>query len=164
MNLHHRKNAGSQTIPHYSLPTTGPLFFSFEFVPRLLESDESSNNQETLLTTPATVTEQATTTKAKKTTKKSRKRKKPKGMQTKKQAEMGIKPGKNRQLLGSLGTFPPTTTMKNGLMGDDTTLVDHLGRQRILQLCEVQETCRKLSAADARRKLELELRDAVIQL
>ena len=49
------------------------------------------------------------------------------------------------------------------LMGDDTTLVDHLGRQRILQLCdEVQETCRKLSAADARRKLELELRDAVM--
>ena len=49
------------------------------------------------------------------------------------------------------------------LMGEDTTLVDHLGRQRILQLCdEVQETCRKLSAADARRKLELELRDAVM--
>ena len=49
------------------------------------------------------------------------------------------------------------------LMGEDTTLVDHLGRQRILQLCdEVQETCRKLSAPDARRKLEMELRDAVM--
>ena len=48
-------------------------------------------------------------------------------------------------------------------MGEDTTLVDDLGRQRILQLCDdAQETCRRLSAADDRRKLEMELRDAVM--
>ena len=49
------------------------------------------------------------------------------------------------------------------LMEDDAVLLDHLGRKRIQKLCdEIQETCRKLSTQDMRRKLEVELRDAVM--
>ena len=49
------------------------------------------------------------------------------------------------------------------LMEDDAVLLDHLGRRRIQKLCdEIQETCRKLSTQDMRRKLEVELRDAVM--
>eukprot|EP00438_Fugacium_kawagutii_P019113 Skav204376 [mRNA] locus=scaffold4897:57638:58729:- [translate_table: standard] len=45
----------------------------------------------------------------------------------------------------------------------DVSLVDHIGRDRILKLCEeVKVTCEKLSVDAARRKLELELRDAVM--
>ena len=41
------------------------------------------------------------------------------------------------------------------LMEDDAVLLDHLGRKRIQKLCdEIQETCRKLSTQDMRRKLE----------
>jgi len=46
---------------------------------------------------------------------------------------------------------------------EQQTLVDHVGRQRILDLCkEIHESCQKLSAGDLRRKLEEELRDAVM--
>ena len=77
------------------------------FVLRLLESDKSSNSQETLLTTPASVTDEAI--------KKSRKRKKPREKQTKKQAEMDKKLVKNRQLQ------PTATATTIGFMGEDTT-------------------------------------------
>ena len=120
------------------------MLFRFEFVPRLLESDKSSNNTETLLTTPAAVTDEVRTT-TQTTTKKSKKKKKPeeklpksdesnnnrktkkkrkksKEKQAKKHPNMGQKSGKNRQLPGSLGTVPvPITTVTNGLMGDHTT-------------------------------------------
>ena len=49
------------------------------------------------------------------------------------------------------------------LVDEEETLIDHLGRQRILTLCqEIQESCRKLSSQELRRKLEGELRDAVM--
>ena len=49
------------------------------------------------------------------------------------------------------------------LVESDAVLQDHLGRKRILQLCdEIQECCQKLSASEARTKLEGELRDAVM--
>ena len=49
------------------------------------------------------------------------------------------------------------------LVDEEETLIDHLGRQRILALCqEIQESCRKLSSQELRRKLEGELRDAVM--
>ena len=48
-------------------------------------------------------------------------------------------------------------------VNEEQTLVDHVGRQRILDLCkEIHESCQKLSAGDLRRKLEEELRDAVM--
>ena len=44
------------------------------------------------------------------------------------------------------------------LMEEDAVLLDHLGRRRFQKLCdEIQETCRKLSTQDMRRKLEGEL-------
>ena len=124
------------------------MLFSLDFVPRLLESDKSSNT-ETLLTTPAAVTDEVRTT-TQTTTKKSKKKKKPeeklpksdessnnqktkkkkkksKEKQAKKQPSMGQISGKNRQLSGSFGTSPlvtvpvPITTVTNGLMGDDIT-------------------------------------------
>ena len=114
------------------------MFFSHEFFLRLLESDESSSNTETLLTIPSTATDEATTKKSKKkkkpeekvlksdesskSQKTKKKSKKPKGKQAKKQAEGGQKVGKNRQLPASVGTSPlaaETTTTLN--MGDDTT-------------------------------------------
>jgi hypothetical protein len=46
---------------------------------------------------------------------------------------------------------------------EQQTLVDHVGRQRMLDLCKgIHESCQKLSAGDLRRKLEEELRDAVM--
>jgi len=46
---------------------------------------------------------------------------------------------------------------------EQQTLVDHVGRQRMLDLCtEIHESCQKLSAGDLRKKLEEELRDAVM--
>lgn len=49
------------------------------------------------------------------------------------------------------------------LVDGEQTLVDHVGRGRILRLCrEIQETCQKVSAADMRKKLERELSDAVL--
>ena len=124
------------------------MLISHEFVPRLLESDKSSNT-ETLLTTPVAVTDDVRTT-TQTTTKKSKKKKKPeeklpksdessnkqktkkkrkksKEKQAKKHPNMGQISGKNRQLSGSFGTSPlvtvpvPITTVTNGLMGDDTT-------------------------------------------
>lgn len=48
-------------------------------------------------------------------------------------------------------------------MSEDATLVYHVGRKRILDLVdEIQETCRKVSAGDARKKLEKELSHAVM--
>ena len=48
-------------------------------------------------------------------------------------------------------------------MGEDTTLVDHVGRKRILDLVDdIQDTCRKLSTDEARTKLEKELSYAVM--
>ena len=48
-------------------------------------------------------------------------------------------------------------------MSEDVTLVDHVGRKRILDLVdEIQATCRKVSAVDARKKLEKELSHAVM--
>ena len=48
-------------------------------------------------------------------------------------------------------------------MGEDTTLVDHVGRKRILDLVDdIQDTCRKLSTSEARAKLEKELSYAVM--
>ena len=124
------------------------MLISFEFVLRLLESDKSSDNTETLLTTPAAVTDELRTT-TQTTTKKSKekkpveklpksdesnnnrkakkKRKKSKEKQAKKHPNMGQISGKNRQLSGSFGTSPlvtvpvPITTVTNGLMGDDIT-------------------------------------------
>ena len=119
------------------------MLISFEFVLRLLESDKSSDNTETPLTTPGAVTDELRTT-TQTTTKKSKekkpveklpksdesnnnrktkkKRKKSKEKQAKKHPNMGQKSGKNRQLPGSLGTVPvPITTVTNGLMGDGTT-------------------------------------------
>ena len=49
------------------------------------------------------------------------------------------------------------------LMEEDAVLLDHLGRRRIQKICdEIQETCRKLSTQEMCRKLEVELRDAVM--
>lgn len=49
------------------------------------------------------------------------------------------------------------------LVEEETTLIDYIGRKRILDLCkEVHESCQKLSGAECRRKLEGELRDAVM--
>eukprot|EP00435_Cladocopium_sp_Y103_P016526 s1305_g4.t1 len=49
------------------------------------------------------------------------------------------------------------------LMDGDAVLRDHVGRKRILDLCnEIHQCCQKLSAASARAKLEGELRDAVM--
>ena len=124
------------------------MLISCEFVLRLLESDKSSNDTETLLTTPAAVTDEVRTT-TQTTTKKSKekkpveklpksdesnnnrktkkKRKKSKEKQAKKQPSMGQISGKNRQLSGSFGTSllvtvpVPTTAVTNGLLGDDTT-------------------------------------------
>ena len=123
------------------------MLFSLDFVPRLLESDKSSNT-ETLLTTPVAVTDDVRTT-TQITTQKFKKKKKPeeklpesdessnnqktkkkwkksKEKQAKKQPNTGQKSGKNRQLPGSFGTsllvaVPTITTVTIGLMGDDTT-------------------------------------------
>ena len=48
-------------------------------------------------------------------------------------------------------------------ISEDSNLVDHIGRERVLQLCdEIKQTCAKLSAREARTHLEEQLRDAVL--
>ncbi|CAJ1335646.1 unnamed protein product, partial [Effrenium voratum] len=49
------------------------------------------------------------------------------------------------------------------MVEEQRTLVDRLGRQKILDLCrEIHQSCRQLSAAEQRDRLERELRDAVM--
>ncbi|CAJ1413970.1 unnamed protein product [Effrenium voratum] len=49
------------------------------------------------------------------------------------------------------------------VVDEQRTLVDYLGRAKILQLCrEVHETCKQLSGPEQRSRLEMELRDAVM--
>ena len=49
------------------------------------------------------------------------------------------------------------------MVEEQRTLVDHLGRKNILELCrQIHESCRQLSAAEQQRRLEQELRDAVM--
>ncbi|CAE7839256.1 unnamed protein product, partial [Symbiodinium sp. CCMP2592] len=49
------------------------------------------------------------------------------------------------------------------MVDEQRTLVDHLGRQHILELCrQIHESCRQLSAAEKQSRLERELRDAVM--
>ncbi|CAE7029048.1 unnamed protein product [Symbiodinium natans] len=49
------------------------------------------------------------------------------------------------------------------MVDEQRTLVDHLGRKNILELCrQIHESCRQLSAAEQQRRLEQELRDAVM--
>ncbi|CAE7197789.1 tkt [Symbiodinium sp. CCMP2592] len=49
------------------------------------------------------------------------------------------------------------------MVEEQRTLVDHLGRQHILELCrQIHESCRQLSAAEKQSRLERELRDAVM--
>ena len=49
------------------------------------------------------------------------------------------------------------------LVDGHETLIDHVGRKRILELCqEIHESCQKVSAQQMRVKLEQELRDAVM--
>ena len=46
---------------------------------------------------------------------------------------------------------------------DESTLIDHLGRKRILDLCDqVRQQCQKISAPEKRAQLEKELQDAVM--
>ena len=49
------------------------------------------------------------------------------------------------------------------VVDEQRTLVDYLGRAKILQLCrDVHETCKQLSGPEQRSRLEMELRDAVM--
>ncbi|CAE7311896.1 unnamed protein product [Symbiodinium sp. CCMP2592] len=49
------------------------------------------------------------------------------------------------------------------MVDEQRTLVDHLDRQHILELCrQIHESCRQLSAAEKQSRLERELRDAVM--
>ena len=64
--------------------------------------------------------------------------------------------------LEAAGARSVAVEMESVVDGQET-LIDHVGRKRILELCqEIHESCRKVSAQEMRVKLEEELRDAVM--
>ena len=55
------------------------------------------------------------------------------------------------------------TEMESAAQEEGNTLIDHLGRKRILALCdEIRQQCQRLSSDEKRAQIEKELQDAVM--